>query len=227
MFDEYSTVKAGCVIPALQAVFTGALFALLVFGWGLALETEKAWLLALLLGSLAALLTWLWALRAWLATVYPSQSEPGEVTEPAAVRVEVIEQAGAVGSFLELPIEQARMVEVAQMLEAGAAFSLSALGGAGKALTRSEFESLRELFIARGLARWVNGRARNQGVELSGSGRALVRRFASMAGKPPHFERVNPVLLTRLSAHIHARKPSILGGLSFCRRQGGDGLSIQ
>jgi len=65
-------------------------------------------------------------------------------------------------------------------------FSHASMAGPGKPLSRSEFESLRDAMIARGLAYWVNEHSTNQGCRLTHAGQAVMRGLASYEPKHAH-----------------------------------------
>ena len=50
------------------------------------------------------------------------------------------------------------------------------MSGGGRPLSKSEFHQLRDLFFARGLARWRNEQHPTQGIELTTYGKSVMRR---------------------------------------------------
>lgn len=193
--DDLNQFKPAIVFPLILAALTGSGSALLAWVIGVWLEWTRIPLIMVTTAVLVFLWTWIWLMRkrlGWIEQLlgidlnrdgvigHPSGSEP--------VRVEIIDnQPGGYlrGDFLDLDIDRERLAMLGLLLDRGATFSHASLAGAGKILSRSEYETLREAWLMAGLVRWVNDRSRNQGLELTGKGRALARGFASMTNDIP------------------------------------------
>ena len=123
------------------------------------------------------------------------------------VRINVLDDTAPYiqGTYIRLQIQRDKLVHLAMGLEAGKSFSLASFGGRGKIFSRSEYELLRDEFIVRGLARWVNPVSHTQGVELTRGGWAFVRHFSTFpeTTSPPTI-RVQPVA-GKLPGRAYAR----------------------
>lgn len=133
-------------------------------------------------------LAWLYLLTRWGRLVdaftvpvyddanYYDEPEP----EPAqVVRVEVSEDDGRHVGIAELPFTHGQLRTLAAGLLSGSTFSEASWSGTGHPFTRSEFRTIRDVFLARGWARWNREGAPGQGVKLSPAGLAVIRHFAS------------------------------------------------
>lgn len=109
---------------------------------------------------------------------------------PLVDRVELQQADGLAGERLTLPVNREQMIAASVAMVEGANFGHN-LSGPGQPFSRSDFESLRDLLIRRGYAKWVSTHARNRGVYLTGKGQALVKGYASLAKAPrvPEFGR--------------------------------------
>ena len=112
------------------------------------------------------------------------------------------------GNYMRLQIQRDKLVRLAMSLDAGKSFSLASFGGRGKIFSRAEYELLRDEFIVRGLARWVNPESHTQGVELTRGGWAFVRHSSTLSDTTsPQTSRIPSAAgeLPGLAyAHIHA-----------------------
>lgn len=172
---DRNPIISAVIVPALQAIFTGFFCGLASGTIALLAGYPKFFTLALVVGTLAMVLTWLTASDR--AIPKPEKPKPDNY-QAVTVRVDLLQEDSKAGWFLDIPLDRERLTLVCRSLQGGCDFSLASLGGAGKPLTRSEFEILRDYFITRGLARWINPHAHNAGCSLSAAGRAIVRRFA-------------------------------------------------
>ena len=95
-----------------------------------------------------------------------------------SVRIELIQDQGRKGDYIDLPYPD-KLPALAAGLLAGRTFNQTAWTGRVGIFSRSEFDQVRDTLIERGLACWKNPEARAQGVELTGAGRAVMRRLAA------------------------------------------------
>lgn len=106
-----------------------------------------------------------------------------EALGPRPVRIELHNKnSGFLNvDYLDLPadIQLKQLIEIGKMLVSTEYAFSHALSGKYQPLNRSQFEALRDLLIARGLARWNNSNARNQGVMLLPAGKSLFRQLAT------------------------------------------------
>ena len=71
-----------------------------------------------------------------------------------------------------------KAVTVARLVLNGASFSEGALTGTNRPLTRTEFYTLRDLFMFNGLMEWKDPNARTLGVKWTPPGRSMIRALA-------------------------------------------------
>ena len=193
-----NSLQDGVLVPALQALTTGALSGLALAGVLWLAGVESAWRWSLALIPVVWLVMWLASLSHWRASlerllnrdlnndgVIGEQQPPVIISEPAReVRVTLEREEGRHVDIIDLPAKEEQLRQLADGLLSGRQFALSAWSGTGAPFSRSEFERLRDEMIRRGLARWRNERAQAQGLEVTAPGRAVLRRFASDASKP-------------------------------------------
>lgn len=184
-------IVSGWLIPLLQALTTGGLSAVAAYAVTAVAGWDRA--IALAVFALVAFFAWLNYKHRWeylLAALdgveMADSAWPGsqpEAREPVpaleTIRVELIQENGRRGDFIDLPVDNFQAHEVAHILSRpGASFSYATLAGPGKPLSRTEFEVLSRIFLTRGLAVWNNPRAHNQGMSLTAAGRAVLRKIA-------------------------------------------------
>ena len=179
------------VVPGLKALIVaipaGLLAGLLIGALGLAVS---AWY-AMPITSLIVFLVVFWGSSQrgqWLIERltgadlnfdgYIGAPQPLPAPQPQTVRVEVIQDQGQRGDFIDLPYPD-RIPQLAAGLLQGRTFNQTAWTGHGAIFSRSEFDQVRDTLIQRGLAAWKNDNAKAQGVELTAAGRAVMRRLAN------------------------------------------------
>ena len=166
------SVKSEVLYPALKALVTG-LFAFVL-----------AWVIYDF--SVAALVGAAVAFAAWLVLQLPDKKILHDRAEskvfPTTTKIQIVGDSSSfqAGRWLDLPVSQATITQVAKRLAAGGTFGYASLAGPGKPLTRGEFENLRDEFINRGLAYWRDPAHHAQGCELTKSGEAVIRHFSRM-----------------------------------------------
>ena len=186
--DQLTT---GVVVPGAQALITGVLVGIAagaISAWfGL-----PAWGVAGTAAAVAALGAWLsyrgrwaWLLERAAGVDLNNDSFIGQPPAPPPLRIDLTQmQDGArERDFIDLPVDQEKARLLAQGLLNGRQFSLSVWAGPTQLFTRSEFEALRSELLARGLATWRNPHSQNQGIVLTGAGRAVMRHLAD---QPPY-----------------------------------------
>ncbi len=133
------------------------------------------------LGAGAALV---WLADTWRNHINPPPAPVVQVQE-VNTRLMVTMQANEggpswAGRFLDVEIEEDRLIDFAAKIAASGVGDLSLAQWAGprKMFSRSEFEALRYALIQSNYARWNNARSHQRGAALTGSGRALFRHLA-------------------------------------------------
>lgn len=191
--DEPHPILTGWLLPLLQAATTG----LLTGAAAHALASLFSWQQSpgFAFGLSVAALAWLRYRPGNTVTAddaswptwqnfFPTQQN----TEPAqaqTVRVEVIEEQGRKGQYIDLPATAGQLQRLAAAVLRGASLSEGQWTGAGAPFSRAEYRQLREELIRRGLASWRNPHAPAQGFELTAAGRAVMRRLADLQTTTP------------------------------------------
>lgn len=186
-------LRDGVIVPLAQAVITGVMAGIVAGGiWALARWPFSPWLVGLIAGSGVMFFSWL-AYRSNWQMVFESitgadLNKDGYIgpppvvvqppKEPEKIRIEVIQDEGKAGDWIDLPYPE-KLPELSRgLLEGKRQFSQTTWSGRGHLFSRAEFETLRGELIRRGLARWKNPEAPSQGVELTPAGKAVLRRLA-------------------------------------------------
>jgi hypothetical protein len=158
-------VVRGFVLPLLQSAIPGA---------------AVGFLGGVVAGIVVGLLTWLYLLGRWLAAEYGGAVvfEPDQTLPVDVVRVELRSDQGRAGQWINLPANLDQLRTLAGGLLAGVSFSESAWCGWGKPFTKDELHELRDELVLRGLVRWRNPLYPAQGLELTGPGRAVMRKLS-------------------------------------------------
>ncbi|HEC61415.1 hypothetical protein LCGC14_0761740 [marine sediment metagenome] len=160
------------VIPALQAIVSG-LLAGLAAGSLAPLVDLPSLDTFLVVSSLIAMFAWFNLLRAWREAIIPTYDKPTHRGYNSNVRLEIGRENST--SIVNLPVSRTDLKTLAMGLDSGLSFSESSWTGRGALFSRSEFRQLRDVMIKRKLLQWVNPYARAQGLELTRTGRAVMR----------------------------------------------------
>ena len=179
-------IKERVVIPLLLSLTTGAILGALVGLFALWRAWDAPGTTGALVGCLAMAMTWISLLRrsggdSVELSRFTDFTRLEKSVEPPAVRVSISHADGLGADWLDLPIDTPRMIAISERVLDGGSFSHASLAGPGRPLSRAEYETLRDVFLSRGLARWINPEAHSQGLRLTSKGRAVSRGFASMA----------------------------------------------
>jgi len=192
-----SGITAPVTIPLLQSLITG-MFAGIAAGVVCAVIgfDFSAWAGGAVVGVLVTFGSWLTFRGHWQAVIERALGvdfngdgiigEPQAPTlpEPAPLRIELLQDNGARGDFIDLPYRE-KLPELASGLLSGRQFSQTVWTGGGRLFSRAEFENVRGEMIRRGLARWKNPAAPAQGAELTPAGRAVLRKLAGRDSPSP------------------------------------------
>lgn len=179
MSEKRQDFTSGLLLPAGQAIVTGALFALVVLAVYYLAQGVTGWRLfggALAVGCFAA---WVFVLR----KMHPARVGEAVKVKPYQadmIRVELQTQPDPYKAveWLDLPIEREAQIRACREL-VRRNYETSNLGGRGKSLSRSQAEVFRDYLLGRGLAYWVNPGAHCRGWRVSAGGRAVIRRVAN------------------------------------------------
>lgn len=186
-----ANVKNGVLIPAAQALTTGALAAATVTSWGLLLHWDHLPALAATVGTSASLLAWGYFRADWVYRVNhilgireTAAQQQAQATAANVIKLNLYGDQGQPGHFLTFGIDRARLVKFSQGIAAGKPFTVRTWAGGAGLFTDSEFAQLRDELLSRGLARWRGKDPRN-GCELSPAAMAVFRYLAAQPPTPP------------------------------------------
>lgn len=192
---HYQSPRVALLIPGLQAFVTGVVVALPVGLVAALVDFPSPWQIGLVTWALTQALVWAGLLLRWMDIVsalenflqkdlngdgFIGDEEPQR--ETPTVRVEYVENQGRHVEYVDLPVDEEKLIDLASGVLAGLPFAESQWSGAGALLSRSQFRALRDEFMRRGWLEWINPDARAQGVQFTRQGGAVIRHFASMAG---------------------------------------------
>jgi hypothetical protein len=146
-------------------------------------------------GNIVAVYIWLgtgcligfaWGSIVWTEKMFPKE-KPQQRVFDQQVRLEVRsgEENYPIVDWIDMPIPKDKLVAFAKdSISYGFILSHSMAGGS-QALSRAEFEKLRNIFISKGLAAWTNPNSHTQGCKLTAPGRSLFMKLAYPPdGKP-------------------------------------------
>lgn len=147
-------------------------------------DNPDSWLLALLAGGIAGMLSFLIAL---LRLGSPVKMLPGErkYHSLGPVRIELESNNGRTVQIIDLPASPEQLQALGRGILAGGTMTEARWTGAGGIFTRAEFVRLRDEMIRRNLAHWSSPGTPARGVLLSPSGRAIMRRLAESPTPEP------------------------------------------
>jgi hypothetical protein len=169
--------------------------------------------------------SWIIALAWWRSRV-ESTSSPTQPVTPAAiyqaetVRVELSQDNGRWVDFVDWQGDRDILILAAAELRSRS-YETSNLGGAGKTLSRSQAEAVRDWLISHDLAAWLRPEAHTAGWVILPGGRAVVRRLhhlgiASGVVDPPPAKRpviTETEIYARLQSHTDTQRAIFPAGL--------------
>ena len=159
-----------------------------IIALGYSIKTGDPLYIVLIIGGTGVILGFLWGSIVWserLAHIYqPRVYESADsLKKPDPVKIEVARGSGSYLSvdILELPcgIEMEQLIKTGKLLTQNNFSFTHTISGNGQPLSRQQFESLRDLLIARGLAKWRSEKSRQLGCELTHPGKSLFKQLAT------------------------------------------------
>lgn len=183
--------------PIISALVIGLGSGLVAFGLGLSKPEIIARDFSFIMSGSGTIIGFFFGTLVWsdkLAGMYgprPMRVMSNDtVMAPEIVRIELRQENGDFLNvkYVDLPAEitMEQMKAIASHLVSNGFVFSHALAGKHMPLNRSQLEILRDLLISRGLAKWNNPHARNQGVVLTKAGESLFRQLAAHSnGRPP------------------------------------------
>ena len=184
----YALVPGVLAVSAILVVFITAGLLALAFGWSVKIPLAAA-------GGIALALFLIMAFRVELIPYSVEKitnhdwnhdgyvGEPPPPPEPWRI---ILEKDS--GGELWLNFDSEELRQKAQLVAAfmlnGTPFSEQALSGTGRPLTRSEFYTLRDLFMFHGLLEWKDAKHHTLGVQWTPPGRSMIRKLAEGSTTP-------------------------------------------
>ncbi|MCP4428259.1 MAG: hypothetical protein GY803_27540 [Chloroflexi bacterium] len=183
LFEYLSPARAAApssdvIVPLLQSAVSGFVVGLLTL-WP-TLANGWAWYVPLLVFGGVFAVAWFLLLAdhrrsLWNRETIESGGTPSPIgqPDPVLVRLQVIEDGAIKYANLPIPIETLKTM--ARAIVNGRSFSVSEWTGAGRPLSRSQFETLRTWLLNNDYAEWVDPDNRRSGVTFSPAGWAFWR----------------------------------------------------
>jgi len=172
---ERNDLRTGVVIPVLQAAITGIVVAAVIISIYKLADKVTTFRLFCAIAFLVMVLVWWRLLSQWQSYVFSAR----HVDAPSVYAMDtqnvtpvaMVHENGE--DWFDLPIAPERMRMIAQKIQRDMKLSHALV--ADRTISRAEYESLRDEMVRKGLARWVNERSHNQGVELTRGGKAFIK----------------------------------------------------
>lgn len=196
---HYSSLMQGVYLPLVQAGLTSFLIALAagltasLFEYPVLKAFGMAFIYSLLGLWLILLLRWLKLTEALERLTGLDINRDGSIGEAEAIesrpqvfstRLELVSDAGRRIQYLDIPIESERLALFAQEVLKGASLTEASFTGSNKMFTRSEFTSLRDALLRRGLISWNSAGYPARGVHLTRAGRAALEHLSTLHHSP-------------------------------------------
>jgi len=198
------TIGVASLSPLVQSAITGALVGGFVLVVGLTQRWQDAGLTGLYVALGVTIILWLWHVKHWFdLTAVIQQIEratgadingdgqigvpaPQTKPDPQVVRVQITSaKDGHVAvKYIDLPIDNETLYQLAHGLHDGIPFSESAWTGAGKPFSQTEFRALRAELLRRGLIEQNNPAEPRQGYSLTDEGQGMIDELVKHAS--PH-----------------------------------------
>ena len=183
---DKDSLLTGILVPALWAVISAVFVSIASYAIALAFKLAtgegdpRFW--ALILGSLTLVGVHLYLLDAWLQKITPPKIPVLEPEDTTITYYQNVSTPYLAGDYDKIKVPRSKLTAAfRELVERN--YHTAALGGAGKILTRSEAETLREYLIAKGLARRDNPKQANSPWNLTPEGMDFVFRNARLT--PP------------------------------------------
>lgn len=170
------TFEGDVLVPVCQALVTGSLAFMVILAASLKWGWSEWWAAGACL--LVVAVSWFWLLTdsrhllRTVETIIGKDLDGDGAVGSKTVKVEVVDEKARSVRFLDLPEEATKAVAVA-VLKSGRAFSRRGLSGV---ISEGDFAKLSGAMVEAGLARYKDGKPQ-AGMELTGSGRAMLRKF--------------------------------------------------
>jgi hypothetical protein len=191
-----SSFQVGFTLPISQSLATGLLFTVAAAGVSLSFHWPVSW--AFVGGGVVAFITWMNLIARMLKVIeyVLKQDLNGDGVigtplpqfpqlPPPTTRVELIktdqDHNVVEGEYLDLPATPEQL----GLLAEGNSLTVNGWSGPGKPFTRSQFETLRDELLHRGLAAPLSDKSKKSGFALTVVGKHILTKV-SKTTPPPH-----------------------------------------
>jgi len=179
--ESYLKLLVAVIIPFLQAIITGLLIGSIAIAGLYLIQKSVLYIPSLLVAALSAALYWLNFMKWWkdLLIIDPNDSQVVPEPEQEGIRVELVENGGKQVRFIDLPCKPNQLQAIANGLNGGASFTEAVWCGSNGIFTRSEFVTLRDTLLKRGLISQNSLATSQRGYNLTRGGIAAVRYLST------------------------------------------------
>lgn len=126
----------------------------------------------------ASIMFWALSLRSYGEDKAKMSQSPRRFED--TIRVTMLDETDPYtkGWYVDLEVQQVKLILLAREMDSGKAFTLASFGGRGKLLSRSEYEMFRDRLVEGHILAWRNPGAHTQGVDVTYPGRAFFKHYA-------------------------------------------------
>jgi hypothetical protein len=186
---DTESIESALLIPTIQALITGGLVGGAAFSAANIWEWQDPILWGVAGFSLVTLGSWMLYRSEWrrgvdvlLGVIQPMDPEPAQEYQATTYITVVAEDpAGAfqAAQRLNVALDPMLISKAAIRVMSTGAFSHASLAGPGRPLTRSQYEILRDEFLARGLLYWNCDYSHTRGVSMTRAGKEAIEYLAT------------------------------------------------
>jgi hypothetical protein len=180
--NNLPSVRLLLIPPVLASIVVGAGSGLIALGFAMrSYDISTAGSIAIIWTGCGILVGFLWGGLVWsdkiLQAYQPKIYETNTQKQSATIRIELVGDNQV--DWVDMPdgIDVEQLISLATLVKQNNYNFGHSLSGPGRPLSRSQYETLRDLLVSRGLAKWINPNGRNQGVVLLHPGRALFKEL--------------------------------------------------
>ena len=191
--EHLHTVLAGAWLPALQAILTGVFLGVVVLVLAIVTDRPMPGLWGLIATGVTTLAMWYTLLRRWLDLTAPIERITGwdinrdgyigEAIEPEEIKITLEHRKdGALRQqqFANLTMSSTTWEKFCRgLIDCDYSLAESNWVGSSNLFSRGEYQEVRNLFMKRGWAEWVNESYHPHGVRLTDVGTQMIDAYVS------------------------------------------------